>query len=98
MNQEELQKRILAAFQTESEEQLSVLRFLIENWPDSISTQLDEAFRMAHSMKGGARVCGLSQLEIDVDISFRPNHDVKFCQRFIADVRSANVVGARGYV
>lgn len=65
MDQAELQKRILAAFQTESDEQLSVLRHLIQNWPESLETQLDEAFRMAHSMKGGARVCGLTQLEAD---------------------------------
>lgn len=52
----------MAAFRSEYPEQLSLLRTMLTEWPPD-APLLDEAFRMAHSMKGGARVCDLDEVE-----------------------------------
>lgn len=59
----DLQKRVLAAFRQEYRDQISAIRALLEAWPLTEGAVFDEAFRMAHSMKGGARVCDLREVE-----------------------------------
>lgn len=59
----DIQQRVLAAFRLEYREQVAVLRSLVEAWPLAEGPLFDEAFRMAHSMKGGARVCDLLDVE-----------------------------------
>ncbi len=59
----EIQRRVRAAFQAEYLEQVSVIRALLRKWPAPDRASIEEAFRMAHSMKGGARVCDLGDVE-----------------------------------
>ena len=59
----EIQRRVRAAFQAEYPEQIAVIRALLLKWPDPDDHARAEAFRMAHSMKGGARVCDLGAVE-----------------------------------
>ncbi|MGV3531486.1 MAG: hybrid sensor histidine kinase/response regulator [Chthoniobacteraceae bacterium] len=58
----DLHERLLTAFRAESAEQIAEMRRILE-LPAPTSEELDEAFRFAHSMKGGARVCDLVKLE-----------------------------------
>lgn len=59
----DIQQRVLAAFRLEYREQIAAIRVLVEAWPLVEGPVFDEAFRMAHSMKGGARVCDLLDVE-----------------------------------
>lgn len=59
----DIQQRVLAAFRLEYREQIVAVRALVEAWPLTEGPVFDEAFRMAHSMKGGARVCDLLEVE-----------------------------------
>ncbi|HSJ01054.1 MAG: chemotaxis protein CheA, partial [Verrucomicrobium sp.] len=59
----DIQQRVLAAFQQEYRDQVVGIRALISAWPLTEGPVFDEAFRMAHSMKGGARVCDLPEVE-----------------------------------
>ncbi|MGV3663667.1 MAG: hybrid sensor histidine kinase/response regulator [Prosthecobacter sp.] len=63
MSDSDLHQRVLAAFQTEFQEQMEVLRALLAEWPGFTPVLLEDAFRMAHSMKGSARVCDLGAVE-----------------------------------
>lgn len=63
MSDSDLHQRVLAAFQTEFKEQMQVIRAMIAAWPAVSELMLDDAFRMAHSMKGSARVCDLEEVE-----------------------------------
>lgn len=63
MSDSDLHRRVLAAFQTEFQEQMQGIRALLEAWPGFTAALLDEAFRLAHSMKGSARVCDLGHVE-----------------------------------
>lgn len=58
----DLHERLLAAFRAESAEQITEIRRIL-NLPAPARKDLEEAFRFAHSMKGGARVCDLGALE-----------------------------------
>lgn len=58
----EIKRRVLAAFRAEYPEQIAALRKLLESWPPTAKV-VEEAFRLAHSMKGGARVCELPDVE-----------------------------------
>lgn len=51
---------VLEAFQIEHKEQLEGIRSFVGGGDE---TGLDEAFRLAHSLKGGARVCSLKDVE-----------------------------------
>ncbi|MDB6137160.1 MAG: putative gliding motility regulatory protein [Verrucomicrobiaceae bacterium] len=59
----DLHKRVLTAFQAEFQEQMHAIQVLLAVWPAASGVVLDEAFRMAHSMKGSARVCDLGEVE-----------------------------------
>ncbi len=63
MSDSDLHQRVLAAFQTEFQEQMEVIRALLREWPVFAPLLLEDAFRMAHSMKGSARVCDLGGVE-----------------------------------
>jgi two-component system chemotaxis sensor kinase CheA len=63
MSDSDLHQRVLAAFQTEFKEQVQVIRAMLAAWPAVSALMLDDAFRMAHSMKGSARVCDLTAVE-----------------------------------
>lgn len=63
MSDSDLHQRVLAAFQTEFKEQMQVIRAMLAAWPAISMPMLDDAFRMAHSMKGSARVCDLGEVE-----------------------------------
>ena len=63
MSDSDLHQRVLAAFQTEFKEQMQVIRAMLAAWPAVSAALLDDAFRMAHSMKGSARVCDLQEVE-----------------------------------
>ncbi|MBI1367389.1 MAG: response regulator [Planctomycetes bacterium] len=58
-------EKILEAFQIEHREHLTGIRGALDELATNAgaSKALDEAFRMAHSLKGGARVCGLDPIE-----------------------------------
>jgi len=58
----EIKRRVLAAFRAEYPEQIAALRAVLESWPPTAAA-VEEAFRLAHSMKGGARVCDLEAVE-----------------------------------
>lgn len=59
----DIQERVLSAFQQEHREHLEAMRALLSTWPEIAPAALDEIFRMAHSIKGGARVCDLGTVE-----------------------------------
>jgi two-component system chemotaxis sensor kinase CheA len=62
-----VEELVLDAFRVEYKEQLEQLRTLVTSWrlgaPLSNEAGVREAFRLAHSFKGGARVCGLDEAE-----------------------------------
>ena len=63
----DLQQEIVNAFQVEHKEQVegirSILASLEQQVPAPRDPRWDEAFRMAHTLKGGARVCSLHGVE-----------------------------------
>lgn len=63
----DIEKEIFDAFQVEHREQLQRIRSLLVDMQrvsgSARGACLDEAFRMAHSLKGGARVCDLQPAE-----------------------------------
>lgn len=63
MSDSDLHQRVLAAFRTEFQEQMEVIHALLAEWPVFTPVLLEDAFRMAHSMKGSARVCDLGEVE-----------------------------------
>jgi two-component system chemotaxis sensor kinase CheA len=60
---DDIQQRVLQAFQQEHREHVAAIREILTAWPSIGPEALDEVFRMAHSMKGGARVCDLATVE-----------------------------------
>ncbi len=62
----DIDQRILTAFQTEHREHLESMRTLLADpdfgQPERIAA-LDEAYRLAHTLKGGARICDLQPIE-----------------------------------
>jgi len=62
-----IKEKILAVFQAEHKEQVEGIRTLLpqlQQAPQGLDRgRLDEAFRLAHSLKGGARVCDLPVAE-----------------------------------
>ena len=63
----DINAKVLAAFQVEHKEQLEGIRSSLavrekDDGPAGAAA-LDEAFRLAHSLKGGARVCDLPAVE-----------------------------------
>ncbi len=63
MSDSDLQQRVLAAFQVEFKEQMQAIRSMLSVWPSVAGAPIEEAFRMAHSMKGSARVCDMGEVE-----------------------------------
>lgn len=62
----DVSKAVLEAFQIEHKEQLEGIRRYLAQVSDGAPESghdLDEAFRLAHSLKGGARVCNLQDVE-----------------------------------
>ncbi|HWL54067.1 MAG TPA: response regulator [Chthoniobacteraceae bacterium] len=59
----DIQERVLNAFQQEHREHLEGIRAHLNPWPTIPAESMNEAFRMAHSIKGGARVCDLETVE-----------------------------------
>jgi len=63
----DIAERLLAAFQDEHKQLLDGLRSVLGAMEaearSPTEAELEEAFRLAHSLKSGARVCGLSVLE-----------------------------------
>ena len=61
------QQKVLAAYQIEHKEHLEGVRALLaelaDNGAGDVQPRLEEAFRRVHSLKGGARVCGLQPVE-----------------------------------
>lgn len=64
----DIDQQVMDAFQIEHQEQLQRIRALLLDLECNNSATrshcLDEAFRMAHSLKGGARVCDLRPAEM----------------------------------
>lgn len=62
-----LQEQILGAFQVEHKEQIEGIRSILSSLRDDAAAprdpRWDEAFRIAHTLKGGARVCALHGVE-----------------------------------
>ena len=59
-------QRVLAAFQSEQQEHLAGIRAILaktDQAGDLTELDLDEAFRLAHTLKGGARISGLQAIE-----------------------------------
>lgn len=59
----DIQERVLNAFQQEYREHIEAIRGVISGWPNVSAAVLEDIFRMAHSIKGGARVCDLHTVE-----------------------------------
>ena len=62
----ELESRLLAAFQVEQREYLDGIRSLVQKMAQSAilsSGDLEEAFRLAHSLKAAAQVCGFDTIQ-----------------------------------
>ena len=63
----DINAKVLAAFQVEHKEQLEGIRSALavreQDGGPAGAAALDEAFRLAHSLKGGARVCDLRPVE-----------------------------------
>jgi two-component system, chemotaxis family, sensor kinase CheA len=62
----DLAQTVLAAFQAEHRTQLEGIRALlslVRSGGTPPADRLDEAYRLAHSLKGGARACGLERVE-----------------------------------
>ncbi|HEX4131814.1 MAG TPA: Hpt domain-containing protein [Pirellulales bacterium] len=63
----DIDEQVLGAFQVEHREHLEAIRKLIDclshNDSPGGDAELEEAFRRAHSLKGGARICALRPVE-----------------------------------
>lgn len=63
----DIAQEVLAAFQAEHKDQLHGIRAFLDavntEGQDAARSRLEEAFRLAHSLKGGARVCDLGEIE-----------------------------------
>lgn len=64
----DIRDQIMSAFQVEHREQVAGIRAILASLNlDAALTgdvRLDDAFRMAHTLKGGARVCELREIEV----------------------------------
>ena len=58
----DIDAKVLAAFQAEHKEQLEAIRSIVAGGVDGDGA-LNEALRLAHTMKAGARVCGLNGVQ-----------------------------------
>src|SRR5271169_5493801 len=65
---EDINQQVLDAFQVEHREHLEAIRALMADLLHEDASRgesrLEEAFRRAHSMKGGARICALRPVEM----------------------------------
>ena len=59
----DINAKVLAAFQAEHKEQIEAIRAIVDRGADGGAGAFDEALRLAHTMKAGARVCGLEGLQ-----------------------------------
>ncbi|MEO6786250.1 MAG: Hpt domain-containing protein, partial [Chthoniobacteraceae bacterium] len=59
----DINAKVFAAFQAENKEQLEVLRLIAGVAVKGGEAAFDEALRLAHTMKAGARVCGLNGIQ-----------------------------------
>jgi len=63
----DIDRQVLAAFQIEHKEHIEGIRSLVDDFERTAfqpgDSRFDEAFRLAHSLKGGARVCDLRTVE-----------------------------------
>lgn len=67
MTTKDVNEAVLAAFRVEHREQLEQIRSLLDNLEPGADVAHDQrvqdAFRLAHSLKGGARICDLREAE-----------------------------------
>lgn len=59
----DINAKVFAAFQAENREQLEAIRAIMGQAPKSGDGVFNEALRLAHTMKAGARVCGLEGIQ-----------------------------------
>jgi len=59
----DINAKVFAAFQSENKEQLEAIRAIMGKTPKSGDDAFNEALRLAHTMKAGARVCGLEGIQ-----------------------------------
>ena len=59
----DINAKVFAAFQSENKEQLEAIRAIMGKAPKSGDDAFNEALRLAHTMKAGARVCGLDGIQ-----------------------------------
>ena len=59
----DINAKVFAAFQAENREQLDAIRSILAKAGKGSEETFDEAFRLAHTMKSGARVCGLTGIQ-----------------------------------
>jgi two-component system chemotaxis sensor kinase CheA len=59
----DINAKVFAAFQSENKEQLEAIRSIMGKAPKSGDGAFNEALRLAHTMKAGARVCGLNGIQ-----------------------------------
>src|SRR4051812_20513866 len=59
----DINAKVFAAFQSENKEQLEAIRSIMGKAPKSGDGAFNEALRLAHTMKAGARVCGLDGIQ-----------------------------------
>jgi two-component system chemotaxis sensor kinase CheA len=59
----DINARVFAAFQSENKEQLEAIRSIMSSAPKPGDPLFNEALRLAHTMKAGARVCGLEGIQ-----------------------------------
>jgi len=59
----DINAKVLAAFQAEHKEQIEAIRSIVERGIDAGEGGFNEALRLAHTMKAGARVCGLDGVQ-----------------------------------
>src|SRR5437764_4732624 len=59
----DINAKVFAAFQSENKEQIEALRTIVGKGVDAGEAAFNEALRLAHTMKAGARVCGLDDIQ-----------------------------------
>jgi len=59
----DINAKVFAAFQAENKEQLEAIRLIVRKGVDAGDGDFNEALRLAHTMKAGARVCGLDGIQ-----------------------------------
>ena len=59
----DINAKVFAAFQSENKEQLEAIRSIMSKSPKGGDGTFNEALRLAHTMKAGARVCGLNGIQ-----------------------------------